>query len=175
MVESRNNSLATYASIRMVGMEELEDNNIRAVTMAFEGLMRDLVGVPGWHLSLDRRVPFLVVPNSKNFKDSYLQFNRNDFPYRTTIILKDHIWEMVAFAEEKQNEDEIPECEGVETTVVAFFHQDASDVNAIGTIHTGADDPFLQPLLQRRPQAEEHRREQQGFGWFGKTLEDGVL
>ena len=54
---------------------------------------------------------------------------------------------MVEFAEEKQNEDEIPECEGVETTVVTFFHQDASDVNAIGAIH-GADDQFLQPLLQ---------------------------
>ena len=70
--------------------------------MVFEGLMRDLVGVPGWHLSLDRRVPFLVVPNSKNFKDSYPQFNRNDFPYRTTIILKDHIWEMVEFSEESK-------------------------------------------------------------------------
>lgn len=69
----------TRASIRMVGVENLEEKKIRAVTMSFEGLMRGWVVVPGWHLSLDRRVPFLVVPNSKNLKDSYPQFNRNDF------------------------------------------------------------------------------------------------
>ena len=34
---------------------------VRMVTMAFEGMMRDLVETPGWHLSLDRKTPFLVV------------------------------------------------------------------------------------------------------------------
>ena len=106
--------------------------------------------VPGWHLSFDRRVPFLVVPNSKNFKDSYPQFNRNDFPFRSTIILKGHIWEVVEVAEERQDEGEIEECEGNETTVVSFFHQLMEDVNGVGIIHTGADDPSLQPLLRER-------------------------
>ena len=178
IVQSRNNSLVTRASIRMVGMENLEEKKIRAVTVSFEGLMRDLVTVPGWHLSFDRRVPFLVVPNSKNFKDSYPQFNRNDFPFRSTIILKGHIWEVVEVAEERQDEGEIEECEGNETTVVSFFHQLMEDVNGVGIIHTGADDPSLQPLLRERQkggeQHGEQQREQQGFGWFGKSLEDGV-
>ena len=178
IVRSRNNSLVTRASIRMVGMENLEGKKIRAVTMSFEGLMRHLVTVPGWHLSLDRRVPFLVVPNSKNFKDSYPQFNRNDFPFRSTAILKGHIWEVVEVAEERQDEGEIEECEGIETTVVSFFHQLMEDVNGVGIIHTGADDPCLQPLLRERQKGEaqqgEQQRELQGFGWFGKSLEDGV-
>ena len=118
IVQSRNNSLVTRASIRMVGMENLEEKKIRAVTVSFEGLDEGhLVTVPGWHLSFDRRVPFLVVPDSKNFKDSYPQFNRNDFPFRSTIILKGHIWEVVEVAEERQDEGEIAECEGNETTV----------------------------------------------------------
>eukprot|EP00435_Cladocopium_sp_Y103_P075585 s444_g60.t1 len=92
------------ASVRMVMAEEKKEIKVRAVTMAFEGMMRDLMTVPGWHLSMDPRVPFLAVPNSKTFKDSYPQFNRNDFPYRSTVILNGHIWEVVEVAEEKQNE-----------------------------------------------------------------------
>ena len=53
VVQSRHNSLVTKASIRMVGMENFEERSIRAVTMTFNGLMRDLVTVPGWHLSLN--------------------------------------------------------------------------------------------------------------------------
>eukprot|EP00435_Cladocopium_sp_Y103_P017353 s850_g4.t1 len=182
VVQSRNNSLMTQASIRMVMLDEDEKGAmVRAVTMSFEGLMRDLMTVPGWHLSMDRRVPFLVVPNTKNFKDCYPQFNRNDFPFRSTVILKGHIWEVVEVAEDKLDEGEIPECEGTETTVVCFFHQAMEDFNAamedfnaVGIIHTGDDDPFLQPLLRERQKGGEQQREQQGFGWFGRSLEDGV-
>eukprot|EP00435_Cladocopium_sp_Y103_P028477 s351_g7.t1 len=103
VLESRNNSLVTQATIRVVDTEKKEVK-VRAVTMSFAGLMRDLVEVPGWHLSLDRRVPFLVVHNTKNYKDSYPQFNRNDFPFRTTIIKKGPMWEVVEVAERRQDE-----------------------------------------------------------------------
>lgn len=92
--------------------------------------------------------------------------------------MKGHIWEVVEVAEERLDEGEIEECEGIETTVISFFHQLMEDVNGVGIIHTGADDPFLQPLLRGHQKGEaqegEQQREQQGFGWFGKSLEDGV-
>ena len=40
-----------------------------------------------------------------------------------------------------------------------------------------SDDPFLTPLLSDQPKGErrqEQQKEQQGFGWFGKSLENGV-
>ena len=146
----------------------------QAVTMTFDGMMRSMITVPGWHLSLDRRVPFLVVHNTKYFKDSYPQFSRNDFPFRSTVVQKGNIWEVVEVAERSQDESEIEECEGQETTAIFFFHQNMEDVNGVGIIHTGADDPFLQPRLRESKDGGDRQREQQGFGWFGQTLEDGV-
>ena len=40
-----------------------------------------------------------------------------------------------------------------------------------GTVSTGEDDPFFKP---KEREAAEQEKEKQGFGWFGKTLEDGV-
>lgn len=88
-------------------------------------------------------MPFLVVCNSNHYKDSYPQFDRNDFPYRSTIVLKGRIWEVVEVTECSNNEGIIPECEDELTTVVTFFHKEPQDVNAVGTIHTGPDNPFL--------------------------------
>ena len=45
------------------------------------------------------------------------------------------------------------------------------DVQYLGTIDTGADDPFLRP---KSPEPTEEKKQQQGFGWHGRTLEDGV-
>eukprot|EP00435_Cladocopium_sp_Y103_P050701 s939_g15.t1 len=173
----RSNSLALEAEIRMVGADLSAVQvpaipTVRQVTMSFEGMMNSLLTVPGWHLSMDRKVPFLVVVNSNQYKDSYPQFNRNDFPL--TIVLKGRIWEVVEVAEESNSEGVIPECEGELTTVVSFFHKEAQDVNTVGTIHTGSDDPFLQPLMRPNEPKGELAKESQGFGWHGKTLEDGV-
>ena len=176
-VNFRSNSLALEAEIRMVGEQPSSVPTtpaVRQVTMSFEGMMNSLLTVPGWHLSLDRKVPFLVVANSNMFKDSEPQFNRVDYPYRTTIVLRDRVWEIVEYAELSTNEGIIPEFENEITTVVTFFHREASDVNAVGTVHTGPDDPFLQPRLLPHEPKGERDKEAQGYGWFGKSLEDGV-
>lgn len=59
----RNNSLVTKATVRTVNEEPYIPGKVkvRAVTMAFEGVMKNHMEVPGWHLSWDRKVPFLVV------------------------------------------------------------------------------------------------------------------
>ena len=48
------------------------------------------------------------------------------------------------------------------------------DVNGVGIIHTGADDPSLQPLLRERQkggeQHGEQQREQQGFWLVWKVF-----
>lgn len=44
----------------------------------------------------------------------------------------------------------------------------------MGKLSTGADDPFLRPkVFEHEPKSEE-AREKQGFGWHGRTFEDGV-
>ena len=174
VVQSRHNSVVAQAKIRAITAEGNKLVNVRVVTMTFDGMMRSMITVPGWHLSLNRRVPFLVVNNTKNYKDCYPQFNRNDFPFRSTVIQKDGIWEVVEVAERSLEENEIEECNGVETTAIFFFHQAMEDVNEVGIIHTGADDPFLQPRLREQRDGGDQQREQQGFGWFGRSLEDGV-
>ena len=174
VVQSRNNSLVAQAKIRAITAEGNKLVNVRVVTMTFDGMMRSMITVPGWQLSLNRRVPFLVINDTKNYKDCYPQFNRNDFPFRSTVIQKDGIWEVVEVAERSLEENEIEECNGVETTAIFFFHQAMEDVNEVGIIHTGADDPFLQPRLREQQDGGDRQREQQGFGWFGRSLEDGV-
>ena len=158
----------------MVVREEDEPKMVRAVTMTFEGHMRDRVELPGWRLTNDRKVPFLVTYNTHSTKDCLPQFNRLDFPFRTTIVKKGAIWEVVEFADRGRGEEEIQECNGTDTIVVCFFHQEMEDVNFAGTFHTGDDDPFLQPRLRECQRAEGLQREQEGFGWEGQTLEDGV-
>lgn len=116
----RSNSLSTVAKIRLV--ETPGDTFVRAVTMSFEGMMMNLLSVPGWHLSLDRRVPFLVVMNSNHHHNSFPQFQRTDFPFTATLILKDRMWEVVEMADRSNHEDEIEDCNGEPTTVVVFFH-----------------------------------------------------
>ena len=167
----RSNSLSTVATIRMV---EVPQAAVRAVTMAFEGMMVSLLTVPGWHLSLDRKVPFLVVMNSKNYHDSFPQFQRTDFPFRTAMVLKDKVWEVVEWAEQTSHENEIEECNGDTTTVVSFFHQQPVDVMAVGIVSTGADDPFLQPKVREDAPTGEDVKDREGFGWYGRSLEDGV-
>ena len=88
-IQFRNHSLVTTAVIRRV---EDEVQHVRTVTMTFMGLMRDYVNTPGWHLSLDRKVPFVVVLHSQNYKDSGGQVDRLDFPYRTTMIQRGNEW-----------------------------------------------------------------------------------
>ena len=128
--------------------------------MAFEGLMKSLVENAGWHLSLDRRTPFLVVTNSKQYHDAYPQFSRSDYPYRSTIIKKGGLWEVVEVAEQKQDEEEILECDGEITTVTAFFHRDMETVNDLGVISTGSDDPFMRPApMTPKEKAPDRRAE----------------
>ena len=117
---------------------------------------------------------FPVVVNSMHYKDSYPQVNRVDFPYRSTVILKGRIWEVVEVAERAQHEREIHEYCGELTTVVTFSHQEMEDTNNAGTINTGMDDPFLRPRLDDKARKDEAALERQGFGWHGRTLEDGV-
>ena len=175
VVESRKNSLVVSAEIRMVTSDECEKAEIRAVTMTFEGHMRDLLTLPGWHLSHDRRVPFLVVHNSKFFKDCYPQFERRSLPFRTTIVKRDATWEVVEFADRSVEEVEIPECNGAETTVVSFFHEEMEDINNAGIVHTGTDDPFMQPRLREQQREVELRQAPPGeMNWPGQSLEDGV-
>ena len=74
-------------------------------------------------------------------------------------------------AERNNHEDEIPECADGPTTVVSFFAREMEDIQYLGTINTGPDDPFLRP---RSPEPSEEQKQKQGFGWHGRTLEDGV-
>ena len=117
----RNNSLVTEAVIRKVETKLINDVKVRAVTISFDAWMRNMLSVPGWHLTLDRRVPFLVKFSSKNYSDCDPQLNRVEFPYRSTMILKELEWELVEVADRSQSEDEIEECNGELTTVVSFF------------------------------------------------------
>ena len=170
-VHFRNNSLVTEAVIRKVETKVINDVKVRAVTMSFDAWMRNMLSVPGWHLTLDRRVPFLVKFSSKNYSDCYPQLNRVEFPYRSTMILKGLEWELVEVADRSQSEGEIEECNGELTTVVSFFTRELEDLHCAGTVSTGEDDPFFKP---KEREAAEQEKEKQGFGWFGKTLEDGV-
>ena len=66
-MQFRHNSLIAGARIRAVevadGRSE-EENQVRAVTMEFEGLLKNLVQVAGWHLTTDRRVPTRILSHS---------------------------------------------------------------------------------------------------------------
>ena len=98
--------------------------------------------------------------------------DRPDFPYWTTMILRGNEWELVEVAERNTHEDEIPECaDGPTTVVVSFFAREMENVQYLGTINTGPDDPFLRP---RSPEPSEEQIQKRGFGWHGRTLEDGV-
>ena len=58
--------------------------------------------------------------------------------------------------------------------MVTFFHQEMEDINQVGTINTGSDDPFLRHRLDEKARKDEVEMQQQGFGWHGRSLEDGV-
>ena len=179
-LQFRHNSLVVDAKIRKVGTvvnQLVEENKVRAVTMEFQGLLRSLLDVAGWHLTSDRRVPFLVTLSTKFYKDSFPQFNRVDFPYRSTVIWKSGLWELVEMAEQKQDEDEIEECEGEEVKTVSFFHQTVDDFMALGVISPGDDSPFLRPDIYKKFDLEEKKKKEGSAvveGWFGNSLEDGV-
>ena len=101
-LEFRQNSWVVDAKIRKVGTvvdQPVEESKVRAVTMEFQGLLKSLLDVVGWRLINDRRVPFLVTLSTKFYKDSFPQFNRVDFPYRSTVIWKSGLWELVEMAE----------------------------------------------------------------------------
>ena len=70
-IRFRHNSLVTDVVIRKVDEEPNTETMVRTVAMTFEGQMNDKVKTPGWQLSLDRKVPFLVVPFGVNFKDCF--------------------------------------------------------------------------------------------------------
>ena len=53
-------------------------------------------------------------------------------------------------AEQKQDEDEIEECEGEEVKTVSFFHQTVDDFMALGVISPGDDSPFLRPDIYKK-------------------------
>ena len=74
-LDFRQNSLVMMAEIRRVGGDKVPqgDLRVRQVTITFEGHMLSMLAVPGWHLTLDRQTPFLVVLNSMHYKDSYPQ------------------------------------------------------------------------------------------------------
>ena len=99
-----------------------------------------------------------MVPNSKNFND----------------IFKNHVCEVVEVAEERQDSGESEECEGSETTVISFFHQNMVDVNEVGIIHIRRSLPDTASQRSTKGRRQEQQKEQQGFGWFGKSLENGV-
>lgn len=171
------------ARIRKVGEDvvenqpEEEENKVRAVTMEFQGLLKSLLDVAGWHLTADRRVPFLVTLSTKFYKDSFPQFNRVDFPYRSTVILKSGLWEFVEIAKQKQDEDEIEECEGEELMTVSFF-QTVGDFMSLGVISPGDDSPFLRSDIYKKFDLEEKKKKEGSAevveGWFVKSFEDGV-
>lgn len=68
-------------------------------------------------------------------------------------------------------EDEIEECNGNPTTVVTFFHSEMEDINAMGVIHTGDDDPFMKA---KEVEKDIEKKKPMGFEWHGRSLEDGV-
>ena len=145
--------------------------------MELQGLLKSLLDVAGSHLTGDRRVPFLVTLSTKFYKDSFPQFNRVDFPYRSTVILKSGLWELVEMAEQKQDEDEIEECEGEEVKTVSFFHQTVDDFMSLGVISPGDDSLFLRPDIYKKFDLEEKKKKEGSGvveGWFGNSLEDGV-
>ena len=74
-----------------IKVEELD--SVRRVAKHFEGWMRDLVITPEWHLSV-----------GKNCQDSCGQVDPLDFPYRSTIIFKKHVWEFVEVAERSKRD-----------------------------------------------------------------------
>ena len=50
----------------------MEENKVRAIIVEFQGLLKSLLDVAGWHLTSDRRVPLLVTLSTKKFyKDSF--------------------------------------------------------------------------------------------------------
>ena len=174
-------TLVVGAKIRKVGTvvdQPVEESKVRAATMEFQGLLKSLLDVAGWHFTGDRRVPFLVTLSTKFYKDSFPQFNRADFPYRSTVIFKSGLWELVAMAEQKQDEDEIEECEGEELKTVSFFYQTVDDFMALGVISPGDDSPFLRPDIYKKFDLEEKKKKEGSAevveGCFGKGFEDGV-
>jgi hypothetical protein len=107
----------------------------------------------------------VVTLNSKNYQDSRGQVDRLDFPYRSTIIFKNHVWEIVEVAERSDKEGEIEECQGEPTT------ESLSLQERWKTCSTWGQSTFLRP---KSPVPTEEKKQKQGFGWHGKTLEDGV-
>ena len=81
-------------------------------------------------------------------------------------------------AEQKQDEDEIEECEGEELKTVSFFHQTVDDFMALGVISPGDDSPFLRPDIYKKFDLEEKKKKEGSAevveGWFGKSFEDRV-
>ena len=103
-------------------------------------------------------------------KDSFPQFSRVDFPYRSTLVMKKGLWELVEMAEKSQEEEEIEECEGEERRTDTFFHQTIDEFSDLGIISPGDDDPFLRPDEKKKEEGQVEVTE----GWFGKSFEDGV-
>ena len=175
-----HNSFVVDVKIRKIGTvvdQPVEENKVRAVTMEFQGLLKSLLDVVGWHLTSDRRIPFLIILSTKFYKDSFPQFSRVDFPYRSIVILKLGLWQLVEMAEQKQDEDEIEECEGEEMKTVSFFHQTVDDFMAFGMISPGDDSPCLRPGIYKKFNLEEKKKKEGNAvveGWFGNSLEDGI-
>ena len=76
-------------------------------------------------------------------------------------------------AEQKQDEDEIEECEGEEVKTVSFFHQTVDDFMAFGVISTGDDSAFLRPDIYKKFDLEGKKKKEGSAvveGWFGNSL-----
>ena len=123
--------------------------------------------VPGWTLVGEKKIPALVSVHTKKHKDCEPQFSRLEFPYRTTLTLRDGQWHVVEFSSTEETADEIEELEGKPCPVVTFFAREPNDVKTLGDVFTGDDDPFLQPARVSQPYRNSE-------AWQGRSLEDGV-
>lgn len=81
-------------------------------------------------------------------------------------------WELVEMAEQRQDEEEVEECEGEETKI-SFFHQTIDDFAAVGVISPGKDDPLLRFDVykkfniqkKKKKKKEGHCRGGRGLVW----------
>ena len=162
-VQLRQNSLVTDACIHQVLSTEI----VRAITMKFEEPIATELQVPGWQLMGEKQIPALISAHALKYKSCEPQFDRQQFPFRTTIVLVEGEWHVVEFASTEDTNDEIEELGGKAGHVVTFFSREPNDPKTLGDLFTGSDDPFLSPAVVSQPARNS-------FAWQGRSLEDGV-
>ena len=135
--------------------------------MKFEEPTATELQVPGWQLMGEKQIPALISAHALKYKSCEPQFDRQQFPFRTTIVLVEGEWHVVEFASTEDTNDEIEELGGKAGHVVTFFSREPNDPKTLGDLFTGSDDPFLSPAVVSQPARNS-------FAWQGRSLEDGV-